>query len=77
MVKFSRGDNELGKIIFLLKELCSVEDRPCQPITAANDASKGHQLLGANMDFGEGVLTKHDELLTDLSSLWSSIQGKL
>lgn len=81
MVKFSRGDNDLGKILVSLKELCSLKERLGQPLLATNGASWDQQTLsGANMDYystGEGMLVEDEELLMDLGSILTSIQGKL
>lgn len=81
MVKFSRGDNDLGKIIISLKELCSLQGRLGQLLLATNDASQNQQsFLRANVDSkstGDGILTEDSELLIDLGSVLSSVQGKL
>lgn len=78
MVKFSRGDVDLDRIIISFNELLT--ERLSLPVLAASDSSQDQQtLLGANVDSqstGEGVLTDDDELLIDLGSILSSIQGK-
>ncbi|KAM0511390.1 hypothetical protein ACHAPE_009905 [Trichoderma viride] len=78
MVKFSRGDNDLGKIIVSLKELCSLQGRLGQLLLATNDASQNQQsFLRANVDSkstGDGILTEDSELLIDLGSVLSLVQ---
>jgi hypothetical protein len=78
MVKFSRGDNDLGKIIYSLNEF--FDERLGHPRLAVKDASHGQQtVLGTIIDYqsaGEDVLTEDDELLMDLGSILTSIQGR-
>lgn len=79
MVKFSRGDVDLDKIIISLNEL-SIE-RLGQPLLVAGDSFQDEQtLLRANMDSqftSESVLTEDDKLLKDLGAILLSIQGTL
>lgn len=79
MVKLSRGDNDLGKIIASLTDF--FEERSGRPVLTANDTSQGPQtLMEINMDYqsaDEDALTKDDKLLKDLGSILISIQGKL
>lgn len=81
MVKFSRGDNDLGKILISLKELCSLKERLGQPLFATNDASRDQQTLsGTNTDYystSERVWAEDEEVLVDLGSVLTSVQGKL
>ncbi|KAL7920620.1 hypothetical protein ACQKWADRAFT_298002 [Trichoderma austrokoningii] len=76
MVKLSRGDNDLGKVIISLNELLT--ERLSQPLLVGNDASQdGQTFLGGNMDSqstSKNILTEDDELLIDLGSFLSSIQ---
>ncbi|PNP46477.1 hypothetical protein THARTR1_10799 [Trichoderma harzianum] len=76
MVKFSRGDNDLGKIIFSLNDF--LQNGLGQPLLTANGAFQGRPaLLEMNMDHRsaiEGVLTEGEEVLSDLSSVSSAVQ---
>ncbi|KAL7895514.1 hypothetical protein HDV64DRAFT_95259 [Trichoderma sp. TUCIM 5745] len=78
MVKFSRGDNDLGKILISLKELCSLKERLGQPLFATNDASRDQQTLsGTNTDYystSERVWAEDEEVLVDLGSVLTSVQ---
>lgn len=79
MVKFSRGDVDLDKIIISLNELST--ERLGQPLLVAGDSFQDEQtLLRANMDSqftSESVLTEDDKLLKDLGAILLSIQGTL
>ncbi|KAK1238167.1 hypothetical protein MKX08_002746 [Trichoderma sp. CBMAI-0020] len=76
MVKFSRGNNDLRKIIFSLNDL--LNEQMDQAFLVANDPFQGQQaLLEGHMNYrsaGEGVLAEDIELLLDLGSILSSIQ---